>query len=157
MDLAPVLAGLPEDAAERIRVAAERARRELRARPRPITRECREIFLASLTAGLAVDDAAAAADRSIGGFYAMRDRDPEFARRWADAIEASCGGIERALEDTLHRAPLDSMARVRAAEVLLKTRHPAHRSGSSQQQRAQAKIESAGGSMSVSIGMPGPD
>jgi hypothetical protein len=58
---------------------------------RRIGGRAKRVFLRLLRRGLQSDQAAAAAGHSGPGFYALRRRDPEFAREWAAAMDASAG------------------------------------------------------------------
>lgn len=58
---------------------------------RRIDDEARGTFLAALRRGARHEDAARAAGFSRSAFFRLRDRDPDFAAMWEDAIEHSAG------------------------------------------------------------------
>ena len=61
----------------------------------PIPEGQKRTFLESLAEHSVVTWAARTAGRSHRAFYEVRKRDPEFARRWEDAVEEAHGRIER--------------------------------------------------------------
>lgn len=87
--------------------------------------------------------------------YRARHADPEFDKAWTEALEAGCSPVERRLQAIALDGDPGSMATVRAAEVLLKTRHRAH------QQRpagaVSATVDTPGGSLTVRVGHPVSD
>ncbi len=54
-----------------------------------ISGRARRRFLSALRGGARVEDAADAAGHSAAGFYALRKREPRFARKWAEAMAHS--------------------------------------------------------------------
>ena len=133
------------------RLLADRARASV-----PMTRARRKLFLDVLANGGSVAFACEAA--GISGYTAYRARrlDPKFAEAWAEAIEASCAPLEEALMQTAIYAPLDSMARVRAAESLLAARSPAYRRGGGGA-AVTMRRNADGDSITLALGTPGPD
>lgn len=93
----------------------------------PLTRQRRAAFLFALSSGLTVAAAAALAGVARRTLYDFRERDPEFGREWEDALEASLAPIEARLEEIALTGDKSCMATVRAAEALLRVRHPQQR------------------------------
>lgn len=141
---------------ERIRVARDRMLAEGARIHLAIDTKARRVFLAALSAGLLVDDAAEVCGRSVAALYRLRNRDEAFRRDWDDAREASCAPIERRLEEIARHGAIDSMATVRAAEVSLRHRDP-RRYQNAGQARVEMRTSAEGGSLSVRLGTPGPD
>lgn len=123
---AQILTGSDGTIGTRMHVALERVARERAWGRRTGTAEARETFLAAIRAGIAVDWAADLAGTATSTMYDHRHRDPEFAKAWEDALDASVGPLERSLEDVAFNAPIDSMARVNAAKALLSARSSRH-------------------------------
>jgi hypothetical protein len=118
-----------------------------------------EVFLELLALAKPVRASAQAVGINVRTFYELRRREPWFAEAWEDAREHAVGDIEEALRESAIKAPLDSMARVRAGEVLLKRFVP----GFGQPrvplpQQATATIDAGDGrQLRVSVGTPIPD
>lgn len=147
---------LDEPTKKRIRAAAMRAARDRKRAGTPLSRQDREDFLSLLASGISIDDAAEVVDRNISVLYNARKALPEFDRAWADALEVGCSPVERRLQSIALDGDAGSMATVRAAEVLLKTRHRAHQQAKSPSMSATVEGPN-GGALTVRIGTPGPD
>lgn len=106
-------------------------------RVRPITDEAKAAFLRSLQRVPNVADAARASGWSIRSWFRVRERDPAFAKAWADAVRAGVQVIEaiaakRAFEGVdepvYQQGVLVGYKRVfsdRMAELLLRAHDPA--------------------------------
>ena len=87
-----------------------------------------QAFLVCLSSALTVSEAAEVAGIPRRTLYNRRERDSEFAAAWDCALEASLGAIEERLRQWVFaEAGGPTLAQVRAAEVLLRLRHPAFR------------------------------
>lgn len=142
--------------AARTRVVVERLAKDRARSSVAMTKERRRLFLDVLTSGGTVAQAVEAAGLSISTVYRERKRDPKFAEAWAVALEASCGPIEELLLQTAMYAPLESMARVRAAESLLGARSAAYRKGGGGA-AVTMKRGADGDSLTLALGTPLPD
>ncbi|MBN8808218.1 MAG: hypothetical protein J0I47_08270 [Sphingomonas sp.] len=69
------------------------------AQPGKLTRQCEQVFLATLGVTCNVRLAAAAAGAAVAAFYRRRRRDPGFAREWRLALERGYEALEMALLD----------------------------------------------------------
>jgi len=99
-----------------------------------LTPESVDIFLVGLSVGFPIDIASALAGHTPSAFYRRRQRDQDFRQQWVDAVEQSTEPILQRLEEVaLSDAP--SMVTVRAAEAVLKARHPALRPAKDTQPR----------------------
>ena len=58
----------------------------------------KEIFLDLVAKGRSIKSACAAIERDNGVLYAMRKRDPEFERQWAEAVETSVQALEERMQ-----------------------------------------------------------
>jgi hypothetical protein len=104
---------------DRMRVALERLSRERAWKCHPLDDVAKDAFLGAITAGMAVDYAADIAGVAVSTVYAERQKDPVFAKRWADAQDASVGELERSAEEIAFEGDINSMARVNALKLLL--------------------------------------
>lgn len=138
------------DVAERLRAAAVQIASLGRRGRRPLTKEARQAFLVGIAAGLDVDDAAEFCGRALSTLYQARNRDPEFARQWAEALEAGCAPVERRMRAIALTGNPESMATIRAAEVFLRTRHPNF--GPPKPASASVKMDASAGTFSVNVG-----
>lgn len=93
----------------------------------PFTRRRQEEFLVALATGLSIADAAAAAGVGRRTVYRHRLTDRTFAESWTVALDCSVDAIEERLRRIVMGGRPDSMATVRAAEVLLRGRSSRHR------------------------------
>ncbi|WP_077148658.1 hypothetical protein [Sphingopyxis sp. KK2] len=66
-------------------------------KPNGWTKARRRAFLAELAHSCNVSRAHKAADMGERGAYALRQRDPQFARQWQEALELGYGRLEMAL------------------------------------------------------------
>ena len=108
----------------RLRAAASRLALAPSRRGVAISREAREAFLILVGAGVGIDMAAQLAGPAPATFYALRKREPDFRRQWEEARELSLDAIhDRLYEIGMHGKP-DSMATVRALEILERARDP---------------------------------
>jgi len=121
----------------------------------PLSNERKAVFIAALQSGLLILDAAEVAGVAVSTLYRTRNIEPEFARMWDDANEASLQPIEQRLESIALTGDPSSMATVRAAEVTLK--HRAARRYNQGGTRVEMKSGPDGGSLSVRVGTPGGD
>lgn len=132
-------------------MAADGARRLV-----PFSKDRKAAFVAAVAAGLNVHAACDVVGIATSTLYAQRNSDSEFARAWADALEASTAPIEERLANIAAIGAADSMATVRAAEVLLKHRDP-RRYTKAPAVSAELRQTAEGGSFSVTLGTRLPD
>lgn len=111
----------------RVRVAIERAAHNERTRLVPLTKERRERFLSILACGWTVSKSAQMAGVAERTLYDARARDEDFRERWQLALEASVEPLEERLGQIAYEGDLNSMAAVKAAELLLGKRDRAYR------------------------------
>lgn len=150
--------GAPGGLAERLRAAADRMEWDRAHRGVALSAQRRDTALAALRAGLPVSAAARLAGVSERTLYRERDRDAEFERDWAVALEAGAEAIETRLESIALIGEPGAMATVRAAETLLRGKSPRYRqSAPGVRPAAVARMETPGGTLSVSVGTPMPD
>lgn len=92
-----------------------------------VTREQRAAFLVCLAAGLGVGQAADVVGCSASTLHRMRRRDKAFAEEWNDALEVSLDPIDARLTSIALYGKAESMATVRAAELLRRGRSRSER------------------------------
>lgn len=136
---------------ERMRVARLRMEHNARTRHLPLTKGAREQLLAGIAVGMRVSDACRMAGVAERTAYDYRARDPQFLADWEAALEASCEGIEASLEEVVFDAPADSMARVKAAEVLLQARNRRYRRDNQNARAVLTQKDADGSSKSIMI------
>jgi hypothetical protein len=110
--------------AARLRAAAGRLALAPSRKGLAITREAREAFLILVGAGVGIDLAAQIAGPTPSTFYNLRRRDPDFRRSWEEARELSLDAIHDRLYEIGMSGKPDSMATVRALEILERARDP---------------------------------
>lgn len=152
---------LGPDEQERWRVAAERMARERRKRPTPLSAERREGFLAALAAGMTVQQAADMVGVSLSTLYREKRNSTRFRDDWDAALEVGVGEIEERLRRWVEAQTddgLPTVAQVRSAEVLLKSRSRRF-NAPNEPREASARLDAPNGtgSLTVRIGTPGPD
>lgn len=103
-----------------IRVALEQAKHDAAHAAMPLDDEARAHFLRLLAAGMPVFDICQVLQVSRTTVYWARNHDDEFAERWTLALEQRYTPVEDRLANIALKGSPDSMATVRAAEVLLK-------------------------------------
>ena len=145
----------------RWRVAADRMARERRKRPTPLSSERKLGFLAALAAGMTVQQAADMVGVSLSTLYREKSKSERFRQDWESALEVGVGEIEERLRRwTMADTPdgLPTVAQVRSAEVLLKSRSRRFNAPAGERE-ASARLDAPGGagSLTVRIGTPGPD
>lgn len=91
------------------------------------TKEQIEAFLIGVAAGMPIAQAAAMANVDARSMYRRRRNDADFRHDWDAALEISLGAIDDRLEAIALYGKADSMATVRAAEVLHGARSMAKR------------------------------
>lgn len=87
----------------------------------------RAVFLVSLASGLPVDAASRMCGRAMGSLYALRRSDKAFRAEWDDALDASVAEIDERLRIIGMQGSMESMATVRALEVLRRGRSSTER------------------------------
>ncbi|MEY4761790.1 MAG: hypothetical protein RLZZ200_1646 [Pseudomonadota bacterium] len=114
---------------KQLRDALTTAGFDLAKRGVPASKERKALWCALLAAGVSVADTAALVGISRSTMYRQRYKDPAFAADWDAALEMSIDPIEQRLKDISLTGPVDSMATVRAAEILLKGRSSRYAQG----------------------------
>jgi len=132
-----------------IRAAAAELALAVSSKGRNITREQRDAFLVMLSVGMGMKESAAAAGCSPTALHAMRRRDRAFAAAWDDALDISLDAIDRRLMTIALHGKAESMATVRAAEILKRGRARAERRDLAQAQALEVRTNGADGSLSV--------
>ena len=118
---------LPKSLAERLGAAARLYGGSHALRANGFGREAQDVFLVALSVGLPVDVCARLAGVNPRTPYTYRERDEVFKREWEDALETSTGAIETKLSDWVLGTDEPTVAHIRAAELLLRSRSRAHR------------------------------
>src|SRR5690606_19007563 len=128
-------------------VAADRMARERRKRPTPLSNERKEGFLAALAAGIPVKQAADMVGVSLSALYRERSVSERFRADWEAALEVGVGEIEERLRRWVEASTddgLPTVAQVRAAEVLLKSRSRRFNAPAGERQ-AEARLDAPNG------------
>ena len=148
----PIAEGMPTwTQIELAQSARARARKHV-----PLTKERREGFLEAIRCGVTTTRAADLVGVSRRAIYAALERDETFRRQYDDARDIAAEVIEARLEEIAMSGDRNSMATVRAAEVLLKGRSQRYRPPQPGSTKVTSAVEGRG-VMSVQIGSPGPD